>query len=92
MSHAADERLQPLLSCTDMGITALPLGTTPLHFIRECSHLLPVSMESGSSTVMQDAEHSSVLCRAIRHHAAEKHQLETSAGSFVIQTRLQSVN
>lgn len=28
MSHALDERLQPLWSRTDMGIIALPLGTT----------------------------------------------------------------
>ena len=65
MSHSLDERLQPLLSSIDMGIIALPLGTIPA-FIRECSQLLRVSMESESSTVMQEAEYSTFLCSTIQ--------------------------
>lgn len=60
MSHALDERLQPLLSCIDMGIIALPLGTIPAF----CPGVLPItvgSMESESSTVMQEATYSTLF-------------------------------
>ncbi len=39
ISHALDERLQPLLSCIDMGIIAVPLGTTPAF----CPRVIPIT-------------------------------------------------
>lgn len=70
MSHALDERLQSLWSCLDMGIIALPLGTTSAF----CSGVLPIPVSFYGIRIIHcnaRGKHSPFCCLFVRYTAGK---------------------